>query len=243
MTTGKELAKLDDYRALAVQERTIEMIHEALGGEDLTPFNMDRIVVPTGGNTIWMVPTLEGKKPQEVLTGIILHDQYYRGYWKVPYGEGEAGPPDCFSWEINGRGTGDPGGDCYSCSFNQYNSHPDTKRGAKGCSEKRYLFLLRPDRTLPVVVQAAPTSLRALRDFRLKLADEQNRKVSEIVVDLKLVSQKRGGYDTAIISPSVNAYLSEAACKEVEGFIEKLSPLFAGMAQRMAQDSDDYLND
>ena len=91
---------------------------------------------------------------------------------RVYYASKDAGnvPPDCSS--IDGRiGVGKPGGDCAACPLAQWDSAPDGGAG-QACKQVKQLFMVRGASMLPEVVSLPPTSLKAVRQFFLKLATQ-----------------------------------------------------------------------
>ena len=119
-----------------------------------------------------------------------LFPQPARAYWRASLEKGGgSAPPDCFSSDGE-HGTGDPGGDCFSCPMNQWASAD--KGHGKACKEKRLLFLLRPDSVLPVVVQVPSTSIQNVKRYFLRLLDN---KMSHwmVVTRLALEPAQSGG--------------------------------------------------
>jgi hypothetical protein len=66
---------------------------------------------------------------------------------------------------------------CATCPFNRYGSDVDPETGlprrGKACREKRVLLFLRDGDTLPIVILAAPSSIRAVDAFVTMLATRQ----------------------------------------------------------------------
>lgn len=240
-----ELAKfadLSNYPALRPGGMNLaELIQDNLQGAQLTPFSLDRIKVPSGGGTMWMVPDLdEGERAEKVITGIIIYNQFSRAYWPVKYGQGESGPPACNSMD-NVMGTGNPGGECKSCLFNAWGSATDQSgnptRG-KACQERRFLFMLRPDSLLPVVIQTSTTSMASFTSFVLRLVSRENVGLPKVVVDLGLVRKEINGYPVAIITPELNSRLSPEDVVRVEAIREQLLPIFQSPSRQT-----EFLND
>jgi len=216
-----------------------ELLAENLGGAGLTPFALKRIYVPSGGDTYWRVPDLTGKDaPQALITGIILHNQYFRGNWDTPYGQGEKGPPSCTSYTLNGEGIGTPGGDCVTCQFNQFGS-ADNGSG-KACSEKRFLFLLSPGDFLPIVIQGPATSLKSIFSYGMELT-RKGLRMHQVVTSFTLESEKHGGYDTSIIKLSASDRLSPEDAEGVAKLRASMVPQFQKVARTAAEEG--YLND
>jgi len=68
--------------------------------------------------------------------------------------------------EVVFEGYGDPGGDCSSCPYAQFDSG---KNGGQACRQQKQVFVLMGESMLPALVSLPPTSLRPYRDFMLRL--------------------------------------------------------------------------
>ena len=226
-------------------EEVAAILQENLGGERLTPFSLERIKVPSGGDKFWRVPDLEkGQRAEEQVLGIILHNQYARAYFDTAYGADDPKPPSCTSYEMGGMGYGDPGGECASCPFNQFGSALDQNgapTGGKACQEKRFLFILSPGDYLPSVIQGPATSLRSIRDYGLELG-RKGLRMGQVVTAFVLESEKRGGYPTSVIKPKFAGLLSPEDCQKVAALQDQLKPMFQQSARNFAQD-EAFLND
>lgn len=235
-------ADLGNYPALRNDGMNLaELIEDNLQGAQLTPFSLDRIKVPSGGSTMWLVPDLdEGEKAEKLITGIVIYNQFSRAYWPVKYGQGDSGPPACSSLD-NTIGVGTPGGECKSCPFNQWGSAVDQSgnptRG-KACQERRFLFMLRPDSLLPVVIQTPTTSMSGFNSFVLRLISDNGTPLHHVILDLGLTKRDVGGYPVATITPTLNSRLSPEDVERVEEVRKGLMPVFQSAARQT-----DFLND
>ena len=158
-------------RAFATDLNTItEAMAVNIGSGGLTTFDFPRIKVPGGGATQWLVPTLEGDKAEATIEGVIVLARDTRAYWvKSPEEGGGNNPPDCSSNEaIIGIGT--PGGNCMACPLAQFGSA--VKGSGQACKQVKQLFFLRGDNLLPEVVGLPPTSLKAAKQYLLKLTSQ-----------------------------------------------------------------------
>lgn len=203
-----------------------DVVKDNLGGQAPGAFDLPRIRIPSGGGMAWTVPTLEGPEPAKEISGVIIHWQTMRGYWKVPFDQAGGGaPPDCASndGEI---GVGEPGvdwaqgeahagGTCSTCPLNQFGSGKDK---AKACKEVRMLFLLREGDILPVAVPLAPMSIKPCKDYFMGLASEKRRPYHTVETVLQLEQAVSGGnikYSKAkfgfgrLLTPEETAYVSE----------------------------------
>jgi hypothetical protein len=190
MAATKELAILDRYNALAASDDdTRAMLAEVLDGETLDISDLPTITVPSGGGTSWEVPTPEGPRPTQFIEGIILSIQTQRAYWENPNPQ-IGTPPNCLSRD-GIHGIGNPGGACGDCPLNEFGSkvgqNGQETRG-KACSEKRVLYLLLPDMSMPVVLRAPAMSLKAVKNYRIALF---NQKVGFDAVITKIGLEKR----------------------------------------------------
>ncbi len=145
-----------------------EIIQENLGGEDFDRLDLDRVKMPSGGSTIWEVPSVDGEQALKELEGIIIAHRTTRVYWSRPMEEtGGQSPPDCSSG--NGAvGVGEPGGECAQCEYNRFGSAAKGK--GKACKEVKLLFVLTPGDLLPLVVGLTPGSLKSVKSYLFKLA-------------------------------------------------------------------------
>jgi len=196
----------------------VEVMQENLGDEDFTIFDLDRVVVPSGGATTWEVPGLSGVEETKTLRGIIVAVQKSRGYWKEEL-EGEGTPPDCSSNDGE-TGFGEPGGSCLTCPLNQFGSG---KNGSKGCKEIKNVFLLTENSMLPVILQVPPTSLKALRKYSVQLTGADLRQLSGVVTEFTLQKTKsRSGFTHSAISLRMVADLTGEQKQSVKRFKEAI---------------------
>lgn len=211
------------------------LIRENTGGKGLSQFDLDRVSLPTGGSTMWQVPTIEGMKSVEELIGIVPHWLDLRTYWKNSYGEGESGPPDCSSSDLV-MGIGDPGGPCATCPNAQFGSKPKPGGGygrGQACSENRILFLMRAEDRLPLVIKLAPTSVPDCKKFALRLISH-GLNPKACVWGISLVQEKSGdGIKYAKASFRLVERLSDEIAQKITDFAAALKP---GM-ERAARDA------
>jgi hypothetical protein len=149
----------------------LAVLAENMGSAGVNALELARVKVPSGGGTVWMVPTLDGEVPTREIEGVIVSWRQARIYWKTSMDEGGGGrPPDCTSKD-GFVGIGDPGGRCDACPYAQFGSA--SKGHGQACKQVRQLLLVMPDETLPHLITVPPTSLRALSNYMLALAGRQ----------------------------------------------------------------------
>lgn len=154
------------YPILAGAQNASELIRANIGNGQMTAFDLERIKIPTGGGTAWLIPGLAGETQQATLRGIIVHYQDVRAYWKEEFSGDQ--PPDCSSDDCK-TGHGDPGGECSKCPYAAFGSG----KGGSGqaCKQIRRLFLLTEGTFLPFVIALPPTSLKPCRQYMLRVTN------------------------------------------------------------------------
>jgi len=170
----KSLATMEKYAVMQNGvERVNDIIKENLGIDKMTLSDLEKIKVPAGGSLAFEIPTLEGVDSVKEFEGVIIAWKVVRSYFDKPF-DGSQEPPVCSS-DGGEMGYGCPNGEaeptwheCATCPLNQWDTGKDGI--GKACSEKRLLFVIRPEDMLPVVVVAPPTSIKNNRQFFMKLA-------------------------------------------------------------------------
>ena len=219
---GNELTIYDpgDYAVMRIDAQTLaEALADNLGGARLNVFELDRVTVPAGKSTTWMVPTLDGTEDSRTIDGVIIYWRDGRSFWRVPFDESGGGsPPDCFS--LNGiNGIGDPGGACISCPFGQFGG---------ACRETRQLFVMRPTDLLPIVVSVPRSSLKSLRRYFLALASK-NLPHHGVVTRLTLVTaQSSSGIPYPQIAPQKIGDLNSEQRARMALLRDQLRPAIEG---------------
>lgn len=212
------------YAILKEQPEEIREIIQAnvAGGFGITEFNLDRVKVPLGGATTWQVPTLEGPKGHEALSGIILYYKDQRAYWEQDMGETGGGmPPDCTSNDGK-AGHGNPGGSCEECPHSQWGSRDEKRRG-QACRTVRMMFVIPPDGVIPVVLSVPPSSLRSVIQYFLRLASNRIPYYG-CVTKFSLEPVKMSGFDVARIVPTMEERLSPEEASAIKNIAGSLIP-------------------
>lgn len=176
-------ANLADENSLNIKE----LLEDNLEGESLSPFDLERIVLPAGGTTTWNVPTAEGEKEVKDLHAVIIMPQSSRSFWKEEL-NGEGTPPDCVSEDMI-QGIGDPGGLCSTCQYNQFGS--GRNGNGKACKETKNLFILLEGNMLPYVLQVPPTSLKSYKKYMGQLTGT-GKSVNGVVTSFQIEKVKSG---------------------------------------------------
>ena len=190
------------FEALKLSEADLKEIEhifrEDIGTDDFNERSLERIRLPAGGTAVWTLTDAEGTTHPETITGIILQFHRPRAMWFERRKHGEpARPPDCYSldgekgnYRHQAPGTvpekGEPGGDCFSCRFNQPHSNPERPESrAKGCPPKRTLFVLTENNMMPVIIQLPVTSIYNFNTYKERLFSRFKR-LSRVITAIGL---------------------------------------------------------
>lgn len=170
MSNEVEKYKDNQVMALKVEVSRLERAMAVnLGSGGLSTSMFPKVVVPSGGSTAWQVPTVSGEKNMDALVGVVVYSQPARAYYKIPYDEAGVTktPPDCSS--LNGLvGVGLPGGQCFKCPLNQFETA--LKGKGKACADLRLMFMLGADSILPMMIKLPPTSVKHADTYLARLA-------------------------------------------------------------------------
>ena len=210
-----------------VGDNVAETIRFNMGGESVGPADLTRIKVPSGGGTIWSVVNADGdEEPERTLQGIIVHIGRRRAFWASAEPSGE--PPACSSSDCL-HGIGNPGGNCETCPLNQFGSahkQDGTAGRGKACKETKLLFILREGQFLPDVVSVPASSLRAMRQWQLKLGVPY----WSILTGLTLEKcQNKDGINYATVKPVKLATLPAEVGKQIVDYANAMSAVFSAV--------------
>lgn len=217
--------------------KAVSIIKDALGGDTLSIRDLDRIKVPSGGGTVWEVPSLDGDRAEKELNGVIIHKAPRRVYWDKPYGaeddDGD-GKPACQSQDGE-YGVGTPGGACSACPLNEWETAENGK--GKACRETRQLFILTEGELLPISVTVPPASLGAFREYTLRLLKSQ-LSTSDVVTKLTLSKETAKDNDKIKFSKILfarSANLDPDAIARIKAYEQALMPAITA-ASRVERD-------
>jgi len=138
---------------VALSSNALDIIRDNLKNQPLSVQLFDIVKAPSGGSTLFSVPSLTGDEAAKELTGIILDYTTPRAYWESA-DPVEGTPPTCTS--PNSIISQD-GKVCAHCPYNDFGSK-DGESNAKACKESVLLFLLRQDNALPLLVRVPVSS-------------------------------------------------------------------------------------
>ncbi len=166
--TGVAAGSIAEWAVAQYLPEEIRELLDVEGGEPFGPRDLEIIKIPSGGATIWDIPTLEGRDGAKSFDAVILYYHNSRKCWTAPYGQGVPGPPDCESFD-GLTGVGSPGGGCQGCVYNRRRQSRDDVV----CAPRKNVFLLMSELALPVLIDLPVTSLapwdKYIRELRNRM--------------------------------------------------------------------------
>lgn len=193
------LVPFEQFQIAQMDPDVLAEIMEANVGGDLGEFDLDRVGMPAGGATTWVIQDIEGEREAKTLTGVMVHWKEARAFWHKSFDEtGGGSPPDCFSNDATiGEGDFGPGseanptGKCAECPMSKWGSADPTNDDNRGqaCKQMRVVYLIQPDSLLPLVIVLPPTSIGAHKKFLLRLVGRATPYWG-VVVNVELERQK-----------------------------------------------------
>lgn len=211
--------------------------------QTINEFDMDRVGIPGGGGLAWSVPDINGEPKAEVeLAGVILMHGDRRAYWSVSFDDSGGGsPPDCSS--LDGRsGTGHILGEakdtpakvrtCKLCPMAAWGSADiglpagKTPSNGQACTQRKLVFMLRQGDILPLIIDLAPTSIKAFAQFMLRLTS-RGVPCYGAVVGFKLVTESSNtGIKYSRVAPRLVSVLSDADTTQMKAISDAMRPYF-----------------
>ena len=210
----KEVVQEVSYTVLKRGLEDIRKVIKANLGTRVSIFDLPNVKLPTGGGQTWQ-SDLGLDSSFEV---IILKWHDSRSYWPNAF-SGKT-PPSC--WSADGV-IGTDGTDCTTCEKAQYGS----KGRGQACKLTRNLFLLLPDRILPVILTLPPTSIRnCARYFTelVSLGQPFSGVVTQVTLD-KTTNSAGIGYSIAAFE--LVRQLSPEEAEKMEAYVEATGELIS----------------
>ena len=198
---------------LALNNDTLEIIRTNLKNQPLSLELFDIVKSPSGGSTVFSVPSLSGDDAEKELYGIILDYTTPRAYWSSA-DPVEGTPPDCMSLDsiISSDGKA-----CAMCPYNTFGSK-NGETGAKACKESVLLFLLRPNSIMPLLVRIPVTSKGRFLKYMARLIGTLTP-ISGVVTKISLEkATSKGGKPFALFNFEAVSTLSDEEAKQAKNF-------------------------
>ena len=196
---------------------TLKKVEAAISNEmDGLLAVLEQIKIPIGGMTSFEFP---GEDPEQTETvkefsAVILYHHPMRAYYKEKYTGGN-NPPDCGS--IDGAtGTGEPGGVCEHCVYDQFGTG---ENGAKACKERRRLYLLLENEIFPMILSLPTGSLRDFSRYLMRVLPKYQAS-NAVLTHFSLVKATNKG---GIVYTKVAFRMERALTAEEVAVIEPMS--------------------
>lgn len=160
LSDADALNEISDFRR--------ESAEENLG--NVTSTQLPQIKIAAGSICMFILP--DASKVDE-LTGVIIDIWNANAWWEKGMDEGGGGEiPDCFSLDAitpSDDGANVQSLDCRSCTRNAW------KPGGQGkeCKNMKRILIVLPERTIPYLLSAPPTSIRPIEQYMISLTDKQ----------------------------------------------------------------------
>lgn len=191
---AKEIQKQEQGGALAVagvsQDEIRDLMSSAVGSQGIGQFDLPRVRIPGSGGIAWEMPSVGKPVVAQEFDAVILGFVDQRAWWEQKYGQGDSAsaPPDCYSLDlVHGQGMMAekvPGHLCAQCPMSQFGSavrdNGEPGRG-QACKQVRFVYALRPDDLVPMLVALPPTSLKPVRAYLLALLNAEKRSAWGVV--------------------------------------------------------------
>lgn len=161
----------------------LDILQEALADDcQGLDFSFDRIKIPAGGTTAFEIPGDDEDDTQMAkdITGVILFNHPAYAYYTEKY-TGGSNPPDCGSFD-GVTGTGNPGGACATCPYNQFGSGEGQ---SKACKNRRLIYILQEEELFPMVLSLPTGSLKEFTKY-VKRQLSKGRKLNQVVTKISL---------------------------------------------------------
>lgn len=184
--TETELAVTSGF----VSTEGMDILREALADDcQGMDFSFDKISIPTGGVTMFQMPDEDedGNAMAKEVTGVILYNHPAFAYYSQKY-TGESVPPECSSFD-GVTGSGEPGGACATCPYNQYGSGEGK---SKACKNKRFLYIIREGELFPVILSLPAGSLGNFVKYT-KQQLTKCRRLNQVVTKVTLKKSTNSG--------------------------------------------------
>ena len=198
---SNEITKKEEQNIVAFGENANmgNVLAEELDGLNLS---FDRIKIPSGGGLAFEVPGDDPDSPDTVkeFKAVILYHHPISCFYKEEY-KGGNNPPDCGS--MDGKiGVIAESGELRTCADCPNNKFGSAKNGGKACKQKRRMYLLRENESLPILLSLPTGSLAEFSKYVMRLLS-RGKKPNTVVTKFSLKKvQNAGGisYSQAVFS-------------------------------------------
>lgn len=226
------------------QDEMTALLNEC-GINGVSIFDLEKVKFPSREEIEWSVPDINeksGYRRVEEIEGVIVNFKDTRSYWTSDYDTNPDQPPDCHSddcrvgqievdakWpDNNTEFSGPPTGNCNTCQYAKYESDP--KGVGQACKKMRNLFVVLPDKMLPVILSVGPGSFRDTEKFFYKLMSAATVP-SSVIVGLSLFTSSS---KTGVKYPKLKLRIIERLSTEM---VEKISAYREAITQNITDNN------
>ncbi len=216
-TTKAITAMENNTSALTVGFDTLKKMGDSLSDEmDGLSAAFEQIRIPIGGMTYFEMPSDDPEKPETTkeFSAVILHHHPMRAYYKDKYTGGN-NPPDCGSFDAV-EGTGEPGGECEYCLYNQFGTG---ENGAKACKERRRLYLLLEGEMFPMVLSLPTGSLKDFSRYLMRCLPKWGKSNAGITRFSLVKAVNKGGIAYTKVQFQMDRALTDGEMAEIEPLV------------------------
>ncbi len=202
-----------------VPKKMVESISNEMDGLSAA---FEQIRIPIGGMTYFEMPGDDPEKTETVkeFSAVILHHHPMRAYYKEKYTGGN-NPPDCGSFDAV-EGTGEPGGECEYCLYNQFGTG---ENGAKACKERRRLYLLLEGEMFPMVLSLPTGSLKDFSRYLMRCLPKWGKSSAGITRFSLVKAVNKGGIAYTKVQFQMGRPLAEGEMLEIEPMVLNLKKM------------------
>ncbi len=209
----------------------LDAMHEALVDtftDDFQPNELDRVAFTGATKAQWKLPTINGQEEHPFLEGIIVHHHTHRIMYAADYGKRDEVQKQVLCASRDGLvGHGEPGCACKGCPMNVWVKRPNGTFQPKACSERMYVYLLRPGMTVPVRVDLSSTSVKVMTTYfnNLKKAGLAPWKVITALCigeETRASTSGKKGDPFSVVAPRMDQKLSRLEWVALQAYRAKL---------------------
>ncbi|MCH1569868.1 MAG: hypothetical protein L7S64_00870 [Longimicrobiales bacterium] len=230
--------------AIVDQPQARETMLAAFDQLGITESLLQRIKLPLGGMTAFMVDDLDGQQVHQHIDVILVAIKgRQKAWWAKPLEDAGGGArPSCSSTDgMHGYGNNTLADDgpegkhlCSECPWGKFGSNRGGGNG-KDCKDFSVLFFFREGSRIPAVMQVPATSLKSLQNYVLRLIDNGKR-FEGVVTRLGLKSaQSASGIAYSMLDVS---YVKDLDAEQAETMVEIGKAFMARMQDYNAFEAD-----
>ena len=220
---GKEVAVAKSGYA-AAGANLAAMFADEMDGLSLS---FDRIKVPSGGGLSFEVPGDNPDSPDSVkeFKAVILYHHPVHSFYKEKYTGGN-NPPDCGSRDGH-TGIETETGEVKACKDCPNAVFGSGENGGKACRQKRRIYILRENESLPIIVSLPTGSLADYSKYVMRLLS-RGKKSNAVVTKFTLKkAQNTTGINYSQVVCAVDRELNPAEQASINAISEQVKK-FAG---------------